>query len=142
MDHILFLGFSCCFVFIMVCWSTDIKCIPTFIPIQIIAFSKESFMWKTHYVIRNFLLYLMDRVRSITVVLNESRSYTACLWDISLLNTGPKVIWNMKGPRIRSVTTFNLVWSTGVYVTDTLSGHIILCWKIQNWLKPCGKDMG
>jgi hypothetical protein len=52
-------------------------------------------MWITHYVTWNLLLYLVDMIWSITVVLNELQSYTACFRDISLLYTGPKVISNL-----------------------------------------------
>jgi len=79
----------------MVSLSTALKCTPTFIPIQIIIFSKEAFMWIIHYITWNSLLYLIDRIRSITVVLNELQSYAACFQDLSLLYTGPKVISNM-----------------------------------------------
>jgi len=79
----------------MLCLNTDLKCIPTFIPIQIVTFSKEAFMWITHYITWNLLLYLIDGIWSMTVVLNEIQSYTACFRDISLLYAGPKAISNL-----------------------------------------------
>jgi hypothetical protein len=52
---------------------------------------------------------------------------------------------NFKFVRMRHVTTFNLVWSTGVYVTDTLSGHIVYAGKFwSDWncvVKTWGSKM-